>query len=275
MADSKASNTSEAGSRLVDRFIRVLKAFTQLGGAVHGTGEIARAAKLDDSTTSRILQSGVYGGFFERMGHGKYRLGVGAALLGIHALAHAPATDENTHRILEDVREATGGGLVFQYMLTTIGGARRQCIDRAVGDSADLKELGMAALEALSVTNSLRVGASGRTILAHLPGSIQALVLAEAVPVEAGPGAYRDDEELLASLADIRNRGFALGYEECMPLWNSCAAPIVWCGTVVGALLVLKPAAVMPEVTKPIIEATKAAAATLSAKLGHAPVPSS
>ncbi|MGW7521823.1 IclR family transcriptional regulator domain-containing protein [Streptomyces sp. NPDC054796] len=268
MTGNEISNTSEAGARLVDRFIRVQKAFAHLGGDVHGTGELARAAGLDDSTTSRILQSGVYGGLFERVSRGKYRLGATAAHLGMHALAHAPAKDDSTHTILEELREATEGGLVFQYMLAPFGGAQRQCIDMAVGDS-DLVELGMTALDILSVTRSLRTGASGRTILAYLPATLQELVLAEPIPAEAGPGAYRDERELLASLEEVRDRGYALGYEECMPLWNSCAAPIVWGEAIMGVVLLLKPATVMPEAPESVILATKTAASQLSARLSH------
>ncbi|MEU9168615.1 IclR family transcriptional regulator C-terminal domain-containing protein [Streptomyces sp. NPDC048420] len=223
---------------------------------------------MDDSTVSRILQSGVYGGFFERISHGKYRLGVGAVHLGMHALAHAPAKDDSTHAILEELREATNGGLVFQYMMAPFGGAQRQCIDMAVGDS-DLVELGMTALDILSITRSLRTGASGRTILAYLPDTLQELVLDEPIPAEAGPGVYRDDKELLTSLEEVRDRGYALGYEECMPLWNSCAAPIVWGEAIMGAVLLLKPATIMPEAPESVIEATTAAASKLSAKLSH------
>lgn len=261
-------NSNKTGTRLVDRFIRVQNAFLTLGGEVHGTGELANEAGLDDSTTSRILQSGVKGSLFERVGYGKYRLGAGTARLGMQALAHAPAKDERTHKILEELRAATGGGLVFQYMLAPFAGAQRQCIDMAVGDS-DLVELGMTTRDVLSITRSLRTGASGRAILAHLPQAIQDAVLAEPIPAEAGPGAYRDNDELLASLTDIRNRGYALGYEECMPLWNSCAAPIVWGEAIMGSALLLRPSTIMPKVPDTVIEATKSAASRISAKLSH------
>ncbi|MGW0572958.1 IclR family transcriptional regulator domain-containing protein [Streptomyces tauricus] len=274
MAGNETSNAPGAGSRLVDRFMRVQKAFAELRGEVHGTGELARASGLDDSTTSRILQSGVYGAVFERVGYGRWRLGATAAQLGIHALAHAPSKDESTHEILEELRRATDGGLVFQYMLAPFAGAQRQCIDMAVGGS-DLVELGMTASAILSVTRSLRTGASGRTILAYLPEALQDVVLREEIPDEAGPGVYRDNKELLASLADIRGRGYALGYEECMPLWNSCAAPIVWGDAIMGAVLLLKTATIMPEAPETTIEATKAAAAKISAKLSHLSEPMS
>ncbi|WP_405542678.1 IclR family transcriptional regulator [Streptomyces phaeochromogenes] len=268
MTGNEISNTSKTGSRLIGRFIRVQMAFAQLGGEVHGTGALAKAAKLDDATTSRILQSGVYGTFFERVDRGKYRLGATTAHLGMHALAHAPSRDEGTHTILEELREASDGALVFQYMLAPFAGAQRVCIDMAVGES-DLVELGMTPRDVLSITRSLRVGASGRTILAYLPAAIQEVVLAEPVPPEAGPGVYRDNDELLASLADVRDCGYALGYEECMALWNSCAAPIVWGEAIMGAVLILKPATVMPEAPTTVVEATTTAASKLSAKFGR------
>lgn len=128
---SEISNAAETGVRLVDRLIRGQKAFIQLGGDVHGTGEIAKAAGLDDSASSRILQSDV----FDRVGHGKYQLGFTTAYLGVHALAHAPAKDDHTPAVLEDLRNAADGGLVFHFMPATVEGAQRLCIDMAVGDS--------------------------------------------------------------------------------------------------------------------------------------------
>ncbi|WP_416974636.1 IclR family transcriptional regulator [Streptomyces sp. 4F14] len=268
MTGNENPNASGTSPRLFDRFIRIQDAFSELRGEVHGTGEIAQAAGLDDSTTSRILQAGAETGFFDRVGRGRYRLGVGAVNLGMQALAHTRAKDDETHSALEELREATDGGLVFEYLLAPFGGAQRQCIDMAVGDS-DLVELGMTALDILSVTRSLRTGASGRTILAHLPRALQEPVLAEPVPAEAGPGVYRDDKELLASLEEIRDRGYALGFEECMPYWNSCAAPILWDNSIMGAVLLLKPATVMPKAPESVIEATKAAASRISARLNH------
>ncbi|WP_234347914.1 IclR family transcriptional regulator C-terminal domain-containing protein [Streptomyces specialis] len=116
--------------------------------------------------------------------------------------------------------------------------------------------------------------ASGRSILAYLPEPIQQRVLAEPVPDEAGPGVYRDNDELLASLAEIRDRGYALGLQECMPGWNSCAAPIMWNDSIMGAALVLKPIALMPKTPPSVIQATRTTAARLSGLSGSPwPVP--
>lgn len=154
-------------------------------------------------------------------------------------------------------------------MKAPFGGIGRQCIDMAVGDS-DLVELGMTPRDVLSVTRSLRTGASGRTILAYLPEVLQQRVLAEPVPEQAGPGVYRDNDALIASLADIRDRGHTLGRQECMANWNSCAAPIMWNDSIMGSMLLLKPAIVMPEVPEQVIEATKHASAQLSRMGGGA-----
>ncbi len=257
------SNVADAGGGTghANRVFRVQQAFADLGGGVHGPGELARCSGLDDSAVFRILQSGVYQGIFQRVGRGRYRLGMNAAYLGIQALADPPP--DGAHTTLEALRAATGGGLVLLYMLAPFGGAQRQCVDMAVGDS-DLRELGMTPREVLSVTRSLRTGASGRTILAYLPASIQQRVLDEPVPSEAGPGAYRDNTQLLASLEDIRDQGYALGHEECMPGWNSCAAPIMRTDAILGAVLLLKPTATMPRAPRTVVNATRTAAAALS-----------
>jgi len=202
------------------------------------------------------------------VGRGQYRLAMGTNYL--HAFSHTPG--DAAHATLEELREATGQGLVFLYMLAPFGGAQRQCIDMAVGES-DLVELGMTPKAVLSVTRSLRTGASGRSILAYLPDLIQQRVLEEPVPDEAGPGVYRDNDALLHSLEEVRDQGYALGLQECMAHWNSCAAPIMSGDTIMGALLMLKPATIMPAAPPSVIEATAAAAAQLSCLTGGAAWP--
>lgn len=236
------------GTGHAERVFRVQRAFADLGGDIHGPGELARQSGLDDSAVYRILQSGVYLGVFERVGRGRYRLGTRAASMGIHALSNAPGRASRT--VLEELRQATHGGLAMLYALAPFGGAQRQCIDMAVGDS-DLVELGMTPREVLNVTRSLRTGASGRTILAYLPEPLEERVLSEPVPDEAGPGAIRDNDALLRSFADIRDQGHALGFQECSPGWNSCAAPVMWGDWIMGSALLLKPATLMPHVTPP------------------------
>ncbi|WP_432002806.1 IclR family transcriptional regulator domain-containing protein [Streptomyces sioyaensis] len=257
-ASSAGSRTS--GSGHAERVFLVQTAFAELGGSAHGPGEIAEFTGLDDSVVYRILQSGIYQRIFERVDRGLYRLRTSAAQLAFTALDHRL---DGAQTVLRDLRKATDGGLAFLYMVAPFSGAQRQCVDMAVGDS-DLAELGMTPRDVLSVTRSLRTGASGRTILAYLPEVLQQRVLAEPVPDQAGPGVYRDNDALVASLAEVRDLGHALGYEECMAGWNSCAAPIMWDGSIMGAVLLLKLKSVMPVAPESVIEATKEAAAVLS-----------
>ncbi|WP_043263868.1 IclR family transcriptional regulator C-terminal domain-containing protein [Streptomyces sp. CT34] len=261
----RSEHTPSAGSRTsgsshAERVFLVQAAFAELGGSAHGPGEIAEVTGLDDSVVYRILQSGIYQRIFERVDRGLYRLRTSAAQLAFTALDHRL---DGAQTVLRELRAATGDGLAFLYMVAPFSGAQRQCVDMAVGDS-DLAELGMTPRDVLSVTRSLRTGASGRTILAYLPEVLQQRVLAEPVPEQAGPGVYRDNDALLASLAEVRDLGYALGYEECMAGWNSCAAPIMWDGSIMGAVLLLKLKSVMPVAPDSVIEATKEAAAELS-----------
>lgn len=255
-----AASSRASGSGHAERVFLVQTAFAELGGSAHGPGEIAEFTGLDDSVVYRILQSGIYQRIFERVDRGLYRLRTSAAQLAFTALDHRL---DGAQSVLRDLRAATDGGLAFLYMVAPFSGAQRQCVDMAVGDS-DLAELGMTPRDVLSVTRSLRTGASGRTILAYLPEVLQQRVLAEPVPDQAGPGVYRDNDALVESLAEVRDLGHALGYEECMAGWNSCAAPIMWDGSIMGAVLLLKLKSVMPVAPDNVIEATKEAAAELS-----------
>ncbi|MFG2831515.1 IclR family transcriptional regulator C-terminal domain-containing protein [Streptomyces sp. NPDC048434] len=259
---TSSTGSRASGSGHAERVFLVQTAFAELGGSAHGPGEIAEFTGLDDSVVYRILQSGIYQRIFERVDRGLYRLRTSAAQLAFTALDHR-LDGATSQTVLRELRMATDGGLAFLYMVAPFSGAQRQCVDMAVGDS-DLAELGMTPRDVLSVTRSLRTGASGRTILAYLPEVLQQRVLAEPVPDQAGPGVYRDNDALAKSLAEVRDLGHALGYEECMASWNSCAAPIMWDGSIMGAVLLLKLKSVMPVAPDGVIEATKEAAAELS-----------
>ncbi|UQA96084.1 IclR family transcriptional regulator domain-containing protein [Streptomyces halobius] len=259
---ASAAGSRASGSGHAERVFLVQTAFAELGGSAHGPGEIAEFTGLDDSVVYRILQSGIYQRIFERVDRGLYRLRTSAAQLAFTALDHR-LDGATSQTVLRELRMATDGGLAFLYMVAPFSGAQRQCVDMAVGDS-DLAELGMTPRDVLSVTRSLRTGASGRTILAYLPDVLQQRVLAEPVPEQAGPGVFRDNDALLRSLEEVRDLGHALGYEECMAGWNSCAAPIMWDGAIMGAVLLLKLKSEMPVVPDGVIEAAKEAAAEFS-----------
>ncbi|MEU1621493.1 IclR family transcriptional regulator C-terminal domain-containing protein [Streptomyces sp. NPDC005722] len=258
------AGSSRGGSRS-GRVFAVQAAFATIGRPTARLAELAKASGLDDSTVSRILSAGVYDGYFVRPERGVYGLGPGTARLGFQASV-AYGHDGVTTNELQELHRATDKGLVFLYMASPFG-LSRQCVDMAVGD--DALELGWTPRDMLSITRSLRVGAPGRAILAYLPLPMQKQALAAPIPARAGPGAFRDEDELHASLAAIRDTGYAAGYEECVAGWHSVAAPIFWDDSVMGSVLLLKPAQEMPEPPEEYIAAIKATAAALSRTAGN------
>ncbi|WP_326581808.1 helix-turn-helix domain-containing protein (plasmid) [Actinacidiphila glaucinigra] len=250
-----------AGTRS-ERVFSVQAAFAALGRPTARLSELAAVAGLDDSTVSRILQSGIYTGHFSRPERGVYALGLGSVALGLQASAYSHDGDA-AQVLLQDLHGATDKGLIFLYMISPLGGLVRMCVEMAVGDS-DLSELGMTTRDRMEITKSLRVGSPGRAILAYLPKPMQESVLATPSPARAGPGALLDETELLTSLSTVRDCGFATGREECVAGWNSLAAPLFWGDNVVGSVLVMKPADEMPEPSTEYIAAVKDVAAALS-----------
>ncbi|GAA2773758.1 IclR family transcriptional regulator [Kitasatospora cinereorecta] len=260
-----AASSGKPASSLAARAFAVQQAFTRLPGEVHSLRAIAGAADLDDATTHRILQTGVNDGVFEQVGRGRYRLGTGTARAGVQAMAHTPGIT-STHGILERLHMATGG-LALLYVLSPFGGAKRLCTDYVIGDM-DPAEVGMTAADVVSVSRSLRTGASGRVILAYLPQTIRDLVLAEDVPATAGPGVIRDNDALAASLLEIRRLGFGVGRQECMAGWDSIAAPVLWHDSIMGAVLLLRRSTEMPADLRPLIYHTRKAAEDISGLTG-------
>ncbi|MEV0188403.1 IclR family transcriptional regulator C-terminal domain-containing protein [Kitasatospora purpeofusca] len=255
-----SAQPAKSGS-LAARAYVVQQALAQLPGDVHALRDIARLAKLPEATTHRILQDGVDKHIFEQVGRGMYRLGTGTARAGVQAMNRLPGAT-GTHTYLVRLHQATGG-LALLYVLSAFGGAKRLCTDYEIG-GMDPAEVGMTAEDVVSVSRSLRTGASGRAILAYLPQDARDQVLAEEVPPTAGPGVIRDNQQLTDSLLVIRERGYAIGRQECMAGWDSVAAPVFWRSQVMGSVLLLKPTSTMPEDLRPLIHHTLRAAKDIS-----------
>ncbi|MFD9569720.1 IclR family transcriptional regulator [Streptomyces sp. NPDC059982] len=258
--------TSAKGTAHGKRVFLVQRAFAELEGD-QGPTAIARVTGLDVATVYRILQDGLADQTFVQAkvsGRVAYRLGPGAFRLSMQALAQTPGPD-TTHAVLDELQRSSGG-LVAYYAVV---GHRRICTDYAIG-SFNPRSIGIDPFELVKYSRSLRTGASGRVILAHMPASIQAQVLAEPVPDGVGQGVIRDNEVLVNSLADIHELGYAIGRQECMNGWDSVAVPVMWDGTIQGSLLLWIPADEMPEDTSQLVAATLTAGETLS-RLASAP----
>ncbi|MEU7189106.1 IclR family transcriptional regulator C-terminal domain-containing protein [Streptomyces sp. NPDC045369] len=263
----RTSASPRGGASLAARAFRLQQAFATLDGDVQSLKDLAATAGLDEATAYRILQSGKASGAFDQVGRGRYQLGPAAAEIGMRAMTQV-AADRGEKAVLTGLQSATNA-FVWLYALTpAMGVPRRVCVDYAIGD-LDTADLGMTVDEVITVGRSLRTGASGRMILAHLTPSMQARVFAEPAPGCAGPGVLSDGE-LLASLDVIRQQGYALGDQECLSGWASVAAPVMHDGRIFGAVLVLKAADAWPNDPSDLIALTVNAAAELSQEMQQA-----
>ncbi|GGX58032.1 IclR family transcriptional regulator [Streptomyces chartreusis] len=218
-------------------------AVTLLGGPEHGLSEIAEAAGLNATVVHRILRSCLPSRYFVQAPGKKYRLGPGAAAIGMHAMAHAPGVDAS-RPLLEELSLRLDGMAVL-WVYSPYGGPRRALVDHAPG-RYDLDALGLTATELTALNSSLRVGASGRAMAAVLPEALMDLVLAQSVPVTAGPGVL-GDAEYRTSLGQVREAGYGVGLDEIAG-WGEVAAPVLWGETLYGAISVLKPTSLLTDI---------------------------
>ncbi|MFB6631306.1 helix-turn-helix domain-containing protein [Streptomyces sp. NPDC056362] len=247
------------GSSHAERVIRVMQAFAELPGDTHSLKVISEHTELDPAVVHRILAAQVAAKWVERVGRGKYRLGSHAARAGMQAMA-GMYDGLDQHEILVDL-QADCGGLVLFYSLASVG-ARRVCTDYAIGNYCP-DDFGMTAYDIFTAGCSLRTGASGRALLAYVPESLREIALAEPIPGTAGPGALSNDD-LLATLDGIRTRGYAIGRQECLPGWDSVAAPALWGETALGVVLLLKPLSDTPNDITDYIDQVLGAAQLIS-----------
>ncbi|MBB5123209.1 IclR family transcriptional regulator domain-containing protein [Streptomyces eurocidicus] len=213
---------------------RVEAAFLGLSGYRHTPTTLAQVAGVSVSTAHRALKEGCEVGTYDTDKSGEYWLGGASAMWSMSSSSRLPAPAP-TQAALVELHRITGGA-AFYYENKGLAAVPRH---RVRGDT-DVSSLDGFALAA--VGNDLRIGATGRAILAHASPGIQRQALARPLPHDAAPGAIRSEDELLACLEGIRARGHEVGQEECIPGWDAVAAPVLYGMTVQGAVLLLVPA---------------------------------
>ncbi|MEU3855071.1 IclR family transcriptional regulator C-terminal domain-containing protein [Streptomyces sp. NPDC029554] len=243
------------GTAHARRVIQVVQAFTRLPGPDHGPTEIAAATGLHPTVVYRIVQSGIPTALFVRGPAGRYRLGPGAAQIGLHAMAAAAPAPGATRPVLDRLASAVNG-LALLWVLSALG------TGRVVADTAGrygIDALGLSAGDLIRLGRTLRAGASGRAIAAHLPPHMIDAVAGE--PLPHAPGTTpRDANAFRAALQDVRHAGYAVAREE-MPGWSEVAAPVLWGGVIFGAVSVLVPAPFLArDLTVPVAATMSAAA---------------
>lgn len=261
-AQSQSDNEpARAGGTVhAHRVMLVVQAFTELAGTDHGPSEVAAATGLNIAVVYRILQSGIATAIFLRVPPGRYRLGPGAARIGAQAMAATPDAAA-AQPVLERLSCAVDG-FALLWVLSPYGGPRKAYAAGAPG-RYDFESLGLNFADLVEVSQSLRVGASGRVIAAHLAPPLLSAVLEQPLPAGAGPRVERDAAAYAASLAEVREAGYAVSREE-IPGWSAVAAPVLWGDIVYGAVSILKPSSLMPEDLVRPVAATVGAAERLT-----------
>ncbi|MFD3850737.1 hypothetical protein ACFWVB_33370 [Streptomyces microflavus] len=135
---------------------------------------------------------------------GRYRLGPAAAHIGMKAMATtlAPAAA----RLALDRLSRAMDGFALLWTLSPYGGARKVCTASSPG-RYDWESLGLDFADLMEISQSLRVGAAGRVIAAHLPPFLLSGVVEQPLPPRCGPGAVRSVAAFTGSLMHPPVRG--------------------------------------------------------------------
>ncbi len=205
-----------ASPKVLEKALRVLDSFTTQSPEWSETNLRAHLG-MPSTTLNRILRSLERAGYLLRDGGGRYRLGIAAIRLGQRASAsiNLPAALESNVRGL--ARET--GELVLLAVPEFASGLARYV---ATADSP--KRLRVTA--EVGTTVPLTAGATARTLLAFQPRAQIDAVLARPRKALAA-GTVTSAKTLRQRLAEIRERGWGLSWEETYDGAWAIAAPLL------------------------------------------------
>jgi DNA-binding IclR family transcriptional regulator len=240
----------EAPRSVLGRALGVLAAFSDAAPEL-ALGDIVAATSLPPATAHRIVAELVAWGALERIGRGRYR--VGMRLWRVGALAPTARTlREATLPPMQDLAAATG----YVVHLVVPDGSRAVVVERLAG-SADGTEGpdGVGALPRPRSGLPRPASAAGTVLLAHAATTLGVL-----------PEPGTDAGALPGALAEVRRTGYCLSRDGTVGGTGSVAAPVSDVrGRVVAALAVVVPASVA---LPPFVPAVRMAAAAASRRLG-------
>jgi IclR family KDG regulon transcriptional repressor len=246
--------TVKAGRRMM----AILDYIARADGDV-GVSDISRDLKLAPSTTHRLLATLVAGGLVQQDSNRKYRLGVKLIALGHAAQERLDLRTE----ALEAMRELAHQTQT-EVNLAQLDG----------GDVLYIEKVTDAAPFALTI----RVGqrrpaycrALGKMLLAYLPHQEVQERVGASLP-QRTPQTITNLDALIAHLAGVRARGYAVDREETEIGWICLAAPVRDAtGQVVAALSTSGPISQMLAVSEAAMaRQVKATADQISRRLGY------
>lgn len=160
---------------------------------------LSRRLGLPRSTVHRLLNLARTEGFVDSDGQGVYRPG-----LGLYRMAGRLSVEMPLRRIAQPHLDAFTRTYGESSLLTVLDRAQLKMFFAAKADAPAQ----MRYVIAMNTLGTLAWGASGRALLAYLSEEEIAEVVARAEPSPAS-GQPLDPEELAASLADIRAKGYS------------------------------------------------------------------
>ena len=245
--------------RSVSTAVAVLDCF----GAEPELGATRVAARLGiaKSTACRMLATLAAGGLLERVGSGRYRLGL---------------------RLFEYGQLAVDRHLLREVALPVLGELRelvRETVQLAVVVGTDVLYLERLETAAISVRfrsdhrrNPGHSSSAGKAVAAFDPALAEAIL--DRGLVRRTPFTVVDPRRYRTALAQAREQGYATSREEYCAGWSSVAAPVLSAGRgrpPVGAISVVGPTGRVLGPRKPaVVQGVRRAAAQVAAALERA-----
>ena len=247
----------------VDRAITVLEILARRGDA--GVTEIAVELGVHKSTAFRLVSVLEARGLVDQNSErGKYRLG-----LGVLRLAGATAARFDVTQQARPVIEALARELDETINIAILSGHDALYLDQVAGTSALQLHNWVGRRIPLHCTSN------GKALIAYLPETAPARAPRRAAAPGSPTRTVTDVDDVLAELADVRERGYATAFEEFELGLVAVAAPVRdLSGNVVASLSASGPVFRLPRERVPALgAAVRTAAAEVSRRLGSAAVP--
>lgn len=224
-----AGGTRQAGRSVLDGALAVLGAFSDHRPELT-LGAIAETTGLPSATAYRLVGELVAWGALERVGRGRYRIGLRLWQVG----SLAPAARDLRDAALPPMQDlcAVTGHLVH---LVVLDGHEALFLERLAG------HVEVRVRSRVGRRLPLHASGPGKVLLAHAPPDLLEEVLARGLPRLAS-GTITDPARLRAVLADIRRVGYCLSRDEMTEGASTVAAPITGrAGEVVASLSAVVP----------------------------------
>lgn len=259
LGNEGAGHDQPAGRTVLSRAFAILDAFAD-GRPEQTHSSITRATGLAPATAHRILAELVDWGAVERIGRGRYRIGLHLWRLG----SLAPQGRE-----LRDI--------ALPYMQDLLE-VTREVVHLVVLDENQALYVerlesrpGVSVVSQVGGRLPLHATGPGKVLLAHAPPVVLDQVLAPGLRRYAR-GTITDPVELRRALADIRQSGHSISRDEMTEGAASVAAPITdGSGAVIAAISVVVPSSA-PSLA-PLVPPVRLAALGVSRELGRRPRP--